>query len=240
MVNRRLILALGLLIGSSLAGQEVAAGPPGAGSVPTALGRGSFPWYDAKTDKVRVVKLPVPPDLSALDRLPGASAWLWGDYLVFGGFVVALVAVAVLMARSWKRFVPTEDSSDDQRRGGRGNSAGDLLPDALRRLGPTVDPWAEANRLRQAGDLAGAVVCLFAYQLLTLSRLRLVRLAPGRTGRQLHRSVIDEEFQTLLTPTLRQFELVYYGHQSPSPTDFATLWEAAEAFERRAAAAVPQ
>ena len=240
MVSHRLILTLGLLIGSPLGSRGDSAQPPRSGPVPTALGRGSFPWYDTQADKIRVVKLPVPPDLTALDRLPKASAWRWGDYLVFGTFVVALVAVAVLMARSWKRFEPTEDSSTDQGRGGRGNPASEILPDALRLLGPTNDPWAEANRLRLAGNLAGAVLCLFAHQMLTVSRLGLVRLAPGRTGRQLHRSVLDAEFQRLMTPTLRQFEAVYYGHRDPSPIDFATLWEAAEAFERRAATAVTQ
>ena len=236
MVNRGLILALGLLVGPPLADRLVKASPSSDGSVPTALGRGSFPWYDAQADQVRVVKVRVPPDLSALDRVPTLKAWRWGDYVVFGGFVVALVVVAVLMARSWKRYLPTADSATDQADPGRGNRAGEALPAALRRFDPGDDPWAEANRLRQAGDLAGAVVCLFAHQLLTLARLHLVRLAPGRTGRQLHRSVIDEEFQNLLTPTLRQFEAVYYGHRDPTPTDFATLWETAEAFERRVAA----
>ena len=41
------------------------------------------------------------------------------------------------------------------------------------------DPWAEANRRRAAGDLAGAVVCLFAYQLLALDQLG---LDPARAG----------------------------------------------------------
>ena len=239
MVNRRWIVAVGMLAGLSLSGRLVVAEAPGnGGPVPTALGRGSFPWYDAQTDRVRVVKLRIPPDLSPLDRLPKASAWRWGDYLVFGGFVVTLVGVAILIARSWKRYEPTDDSSHDQRRGSRGSLAGEILPDALRRLGPGDDPWAEAERLRQSGDLAGAVVCLFAHQLLTLSRLQLVRLAPGRTGRQLHRSVTDQEFQSLLAPTLRQFEAVYYGHRSLSPTEFAALWETAEAFERRASTLV--
>jgi len=104
----------------------------------------------------------------------------------------------------------------------------------LRANGATDDPWAEANRRRLNGDFAGATLCLFAHQLLTLSRLNLVRLAPGRTGRQLHRSVEDAEFQRLLMLTLRQFEAVYYGHRTPSASDFATVWASAEAFERRA------
>ena len=42
-----------------------------------------------------------------------------------------------------------------------------------------------------AGDLAGAVVCLFAYQLLALDRLGLIRLAPGRTGGSTFRGCDD-------------------------------------------------
>jgi hypothetical protein len=82
------------------------------------------------------------------------------------------------------------------------------------------------------------VVCLFAHQLLTLSRLGLVRLAPGRTGRQLLRSVADGDFRALVHPTLRMFEAAYYGQRPPTPDEFEGLWAQAEAFERRVAGGV--
>ena len=100
----------------------------------------------------------------------------------------------------------------------------------MRREFESSDPWEEALRRRARGDLTGAVICLFAHQLLTLSRLGLVRLAPGRTGRQLLRAVADAEFRGLALPTLRQFEVVYYGHRTPSPEEFAEVWQKPRAF----------
>ena len=66
-----------------------------------------------------------------------------------------------------------------------------------------ADPWAEAKRRRAAGDLAGAVVCLFAHQLLTLDQMGLIRLAPGRTGRHYVQSLRDRELIDSLGATLR-------------------------------------
>ena len=108
----------------------------------------------------------------------------------------------------------------------------------MRREFESSDPWEEAIRRRGRGDLAGAVVCLFAHQLLTLSRLGLVRLAPGRTGRQLLGAVADAEFRALVRPTLRLFEAVYYGHRTPSAEEFAAVWAGVEAFQRRVALGV--
>ncbi len=221
-------------------------------SIKSALGREDFPWYDAKNDQVRPIELPAtgrpnpsedqksrqsdpPRDRKSNEPFSG---WEWGDYLVFGGFVVALAALVGLVIRFWKRFEPTVDTVTDASRPAAPSRNGEALPADLRRDGATEDPWVEANRRRLAGDHAGAILCLFAHQLLTLSRLGLVRLAPGRTGRQLHRAVVDPEFRALMRPTLRQFEAVYYGHRTPSPGDFAAVWTSAEAFERRAAEGV--
>ena len=55
---------------------------------------------------------------------------------------------------------------------------------------------------------------------MTLSRLGLVRLAPGRTARQLLGSVGDADFRKLVAPTLRHFESAYYGHRNPSGEEF--------------------
>ena len=68
------------------------------------------------------------------------------------------------------------------------------------------DPWAEAQRRRAAGDLSGAIVCLFAHQLLTLDQLGLIRLAPGKTGRHYVQRLRDRESRRLSggdTPPVR-------------------------------------
>ncbi len=218
-----------------------AADPDPGNSIKSALGHGDFPWYDDKNDQVRPIELPATEQSNtSRDRTSSMplSGWKWGEYLVFGGFVVGLAVLVVLVFRFWKRFEPTVEAVPDASRPVGPGRSGETLPAGLHRDDATEDPWLEADRRRLAGDFEGAILCLFAHQLLTLSRLGLVRLAPGRTGRQLHRAVADPEFQTLMKPTLRQFEAVYYGHRTPSPVDFAAVWTSAEAFERRAAEGV--
>ena len=225
---------LGIVM-SALIGGTTVDGTDATERVKSALSRGSFPWYDAKKDGIQPVKLR---EYSQPNTGRTFKGWGWGDYLVFGGFVVAFVALAALVFWYWKRFEPTADSASEVARSPSTTLSGKVLPIGLRANGATDDPWAEANRRRLNGDFAGAILCLFAHQLLTLSKMNLVRLAPGRTGRQLHRGVSDAEFQRLMTPTLRQFEAVYYGHRTPSASDFAAVWASAEAFERRAAEGV--
>ena len=206
------------------------------GEVRAALERGAYPWYDPKTDGVvwRKIAEPWKPDWGR--RLDvGTISWAWSDYLVLVGFLVAFVALAWLIVRYWNRVGPTGEAGLEPSSRRAEGASGAVLPPGLRGQAAIDDPWAEADRRRQSGDFAGAAVCLFAHQLLSLARLGLVRLAPGRTGRQLHRSVTDRELRSLMLPTLRQFEAVYYGHRTPSGTDFAAVWTAAEAFERRLA-----
>ena len=156
-----------------------------------------------------------------------------GNLLPVTALVVGLIVLLAVLAWFWKEYRPTSDDLAANLPRGPGQARlVEELPEALR---GASDPWSEAVRLRDRGELGPAVVRLFAHQLLTLSRLGLVRLAPGRTGRQLVRSVADAEFQGLTTATLRSFESVYYGHHDPSEAEFAALWSVAEAFERRAA-----
>ncbi len=105
------------------------------------------------------------------------------------------------------------------------------LPEGIRPA--DGDPWAEANRRRAAGDLAGAVVCLFAYQLLALDQLGLIRLAPGRTGRHYVQSLRDRELIDSVGATLALFEDVYYGRRSPTAGAFESVWLRALAFQER-------
>jgi hypothetical protein len=76
---------------------------------------------------------------------------------------------------------------------------------------------------------------MFAYQLLSLDSLSMIRLIPGRTGRQLVRSVGDRQLRGWVEPTLRLFEAVYYGHRPPSPEAFEAAWISAQAFQQRVA-----
>jgi hypothetical protein len=105
------------------------------------------------------------------------------------------------------------------------------LPPGVRPEGG--DPWSEAIARRDAGDLAGATVCLFAHQLLSLDQLGLIRLAPGRTARHYVQAVQDHELRGSVAATLGLFEDVYYGHVRPEAEAFDLIWSRALAFQER-------
>jgi hypothetical protein len=95
------------------------------------------------------------------------------------------------------------------------------------------DPFSEAERRRAAGDLSGAIIYLFAHQLISLDRAGLIRLAPGWTGRQYVRWLRDPVLVDSLGATLGLFEEIYYGHNRPSKVAFEHVWSRAQALEDR-------
>lgn len=240
-------------VGIRAAGPET---PPAAtGDVRAVLARERYPWYDAQRDRL-VPVLPSPDfggrwwksvgrwfsDLFAplgrwlrglnTRRIPGIGGL--GDAVAIGLAMLLLTVVLVALMELLRRYrrVPIDDverlAAAQSVRTARieGLPAGDRLN--------LADPWAEAQRLRALGDLAGAVVHLFAHQILTLVRIRQLRPLPGRTGRQLVRSVPDRALRATVEPTLRLFEQVYYGHQTPTTAAFDPVWAEAEAFNQRA------
>ena len=203
-----------------------------------ALGKVANRWFDPATQRVRPVDIPVdarpsgdPSWLRTLGNLFGRGLGV-GNILPVAGLVIALLVLVGILVWFWREYQPIPGEADPRPAKPGGARSIEALPEALRGDG---DPWAEALRLRDLGDRGASVVRLFAHQLLTLSRLDLVRLAPGRTGRQLVRSVSDPEFRNLATATLRSFEAVFYGHRDLSDREFAAVWAGAEQFERRAA-----
>jgi Domain of unknown function (DUF4129) len=213
-------------------------------TVRRALEKGKYPWYDAGKDAVRPVWPPREWDLDWLERwLRG----LFGDRKLGGvaptgemvALVLAVLGLTILLAVLvvlWRTYRPEARGLLAAGGGPGGASRVEGLPEGLRP--ETDDPWAEAVRCRSRGDYARAVVCLFAHQLLTLDRLRLVRLVPGRTGRQIVRAIADGQLRGWVEPTLRLFERVYYGHQPPSAEAFEAAWADAESFQRRVAEGV--
>jgi hypothetical protein len=95
-----------------------------------------------------------------------------------------------------------------------------------------MDPWAEALR-RRAGDPAGAVVWLFLDQLVSLQRVGLIRLTPGKTARQYAQGLKDPVLAEGLQATLGAFEQVYYGRRLPAPATLQRVWACAEQFRGR-------
>jgi hypothetical protein len=211
-----------------------ATNPPA--SVRDALAKGNYPWYDARTDAVKPLWPPGEWDFDGLDwlrrtrlgRLPAAGSWVSMTLAM-----AALTILLVVLARLWQHYQPTPDGSGAVIRGPGTSARLEDLPEGLRP--ETGDPWSEAVRCRARGDYARAVVFLFAHQLLTLERIRQIRLVPGRTGRQLVRATADGQLRASVEPTLQLFEAVYYGHHIPSAEVFEPVWTAAEAFDRRVA-----
>ncbi|MEW4568081.1 DUF4129 domain-containing protein [Tautonia sp. JC769] len=200
----------------------------------------SFPWYDAQNDGFRPVTPPRPPTLPNA-RAGGGGSWFdWpslnlqdlGRLIVFVLLAAGLMALILYLARTWQRRIeesgPSRTASKAAQVTGSASRI-DALPTGLET--DDADPLEAARRFRDRGDRGRAVVLLFVHQLLLLDRMGLIRLAPGRTGRQLVRSIEDRVVQGAVGRTLRMFEAVSYGHQEPDAESFEALWEEAESLE---------
>jgi len=222
---------------------------PTAGPIKEALREGKYPWYDPEADRVQPVW---PARLAWLKWLSkrlesfydkvlkffdkfklgrGREISISGDSIGTLVLLAALVLFFVSLVVLWIRR-ESGLARGESARGRLGTSArlGEL-PEGIRP--GDGDPWAEAVRRRAAGDRAGAVVCLFAHQLVSLDQLGLIRLAPGRTGRHYVRALRDQEFVDSLGATLRLFEDVYYGRRLPTVQAFDSVWNRALVFQER-------
>ena len=92
-------------------------------------------------------------------------------------------------------------------------------------------------RRQAAGDLAGAVICLFAHQLLSLDQLGLIRLAPGRTGRQYVRALARSRFRSTPWAPLSVCSRMFITGGDAHRAAFESVWRRAQAFEERRRAA---
>jgi hypothetical protein len=229
---------------ASPAGPEAAAGP-----VREALRQGSYPWYDSDADRVRPIWAPrltwikwlldkVESMGKAINRFFSGmgvrrmpSVGLGGEYLGTLLLSTVLIAFFVFLLVLWMRKEPFAAGLPAARSTPGTAHLLAQLPEAL--MPGFDDPWAEAQRRRSAGDYAGAVIYLFAHQLLSLDRAGLIRLAPGWTGRYYVRRLRDPVLVDSLGATLRLFEEIYYGHRQPSAGAFERVWSRAEAFEAR-------
>ena len=207
---------------------ETPAPPPGADPVASALAKGAYPWYDAGSDAIKPVK---PPKRIATPAPQSKAEYSLLQLLIF--LLVALILAGLMAAVVWAyhRRLLEEDVPIGPRYGpARRVARSGPLPTGLDTGGG--DLMAEAARLRAAGNYSAALVHLFAHQLIALDRLRLLRLAPGRTGRQLVRSVSHEPVRTLIEPSLKLFEEVNYGRIPPTTEAFEAVWSRAQDLER--------
>lgn len=216
--------------------------PDAVAAVSESLSGRNFPWYDSSTDEFRPIMPPKPPAPPPPPKPPRTGNWSpfsfgtlylqdLGRLIVFVLLATALMGMILYIARTWQRRLAAEmvEESPKPTRVTGSVVRFDTLPTGL--VVDESDPLATARRLRERGELGRAVVMLFAHQLLTLDRLGMIRLAPGRTGRQLVRSINDEVVRGAVGRTLRMFEAVYYGHREPIASDFDALWAEAESLD---------
>jgi hypothetical protein len=238
----------------------------GVDVVETSLCDGRYPWYDAATGRVRPIwpaSTDVPQEwtnrLAALarrmgqaidaiqkriarffrplklDRLPVPRRL--GEFLMAALLFAGLAALVIFFLRVGLRGrAPSDVRAPEPSEARMISGLFDLPHEAELKDGAL---WNEAVRRRAHGDLAGALVCLFGYELLSLSRAGLIRLGPGRTGRQYVRALEDPHLRGPASATLRLFEEVYYGHRKPSAAAFEHVWKQAEAFRARLPGALP-
>ncbi|QDV34200.1 DUF4129 domain-containing protein [Tautonia plasticadhaerens] len=216
------------------------ANPEAVSTVREALSARSFPWYDAPADDFRPV-MPPAPDAPPSNPSGGRpmfdparlSLQELGRLIVFVLLATALTGLLLYVARTWRRRSRIEGRTIAPGPPGVAGSATrvESLPRGLEV--DESEPLEAARLLRARGDRARAVVLLFAHQLLLLDRLGRIRLSPGRTGRQLVRSIEDDEIRRSVSRTLRQFEEVCYGHREPGPDAFDALWAEAEVLDAR-------
>ena len=213
-------------------------GDPGAtAEVREALSDGGYPWYDAQSDALRPIMPPKPPNpprsMTPWLRMGELNLGDIGRLIVFVLLAATLSALVVFAARSW-RGMPRGVAVDDP--GSKATARGAAARVAALPIGLEVDesdPLEAARIHRERGDLGRAIILLFTHQILELDRRRLIRLAPGRTGRQLVRSIADGAIRPSMERTLRLFEDVYYGHRPPAADAFEAAWSEAEALEAR-------
>jgi hypothetical protein len=222
---------------------------PASSPVTEALREGKYPWYDADADRVQPVwparmsaqkwlRKRVKSILEAIgkffDRFKfdgGRGLAVSGDMIATVLLLATLVAFFFFLVMLWiRRQGGPGGGETDSRRLGNAARLNDL-PEGIRP--GDGDPWEEAQRRRASGDLSGAIVSLFAHQLLTLDQLGLIRLAPGKTGRHYLQGLRDRDFIDALGATLRLFEDVYYGRRSPTREAFESVWKHAQMFQQR-------
>lgn len=239
------LVLLWALVAAGQPPAEVADAPPEQ-AVRSSLGAKDYPWYDAERDAVRpIMNEPgswsrrlgrwIDSLLDRLGRLLRSSGGNTGGGNASGGGFFMLLMLAggalfvVLLWRLWWLHDVGLGS------GGGEADIGDAARIAGLRPGMSlegVDPWAEAMR-RRVDDPAGAIVWLFLDQLMSLQRLGLIRLTPGKTARQYAQALEDPVLADSLNATLGAFEAVYYGHRLPTAASLSAVWSGAERFRAR-------
>jgi hypothetical protein len=180
-----------------------------------------YPWYDAKTDGIRRVEVKQPWSVN----LPIGSFLQCAAWVV----VALLLAGAVyLLARAFSRRERGKARLSEEVAGRADRVESLPLSPADRRR----DLLAEAQRCRERGDYARAIVFLFSHQLLQLDKHGRIRLARGKTNRQYLREIGPlPALRGLVEQTTLVFEGVFFGHRRIERPAFEACWSRLEEFD---------
>ena len=211
-----------------------------------------YPWYDAKTDTIRPIR--IRQDREAADnrdsswesswkkkannpppvnrRFAGSSGFWESMQVVF--WAVLAAALALLAVFLVWAFLRREDQDESATDSATPESADfeqlvENLPFQIKR--PRSDLLGEAEHHYQAGNFDEAIVYLYSYQLVELDRNQLIHLTKGKTNRQYLRELWEHpELSRMLEETMLAFEDVFFGHYSLDRNRFEQCWNQLSSF----------
>jgi hypothetical protein len=214
-------------------------------------GRGAS-WYDSKDDDFRPVLPPRPWEFSSKSSPspaptttpnPGGAgpAGGWSFSLPMGSilqtllwFALALVVLALVgwaIRANWKFSMAAGKESQEATASPARLDISKIaaLPQGVSK---TEDFLAEAKRLLAAGDLAGAILHYFSFQLISLDRAGHIELRKGKTNGRYERE-LSRNRPALLAPfgtSIRLFEDVFFGGLPIDRASFDRVWAEREKF----------
>ncbi|MFN6129499.1 MAG: hypothetical protein ACK6DC_01490 [Planctomycetota bacterium] len=166
--------------------------------------------------------------------LAAFSKWMyeaWRLLVLIGlGILVAVLVYFLLRSEAFRTFFSprSEDRTTEDLEQQRAKVSD--LPFEIEQ--PLVGLRAQAERLRNAGDYSKAIVYLFSYLLVELDHAHCIRLERGKTNgayvRELH--PWSSLLSTML-PTVRLFELAYFGRREIDRDAFEGVWSKLASFE---------
>lgn len=175
----------------------------------------SYPWYDARTDELKRVRLARDWDWDWPDwSLPSMNfSWDWLKIVLWLAVALLLGLVIYVLIRVWRGrgFELQSTPSPDANTQAVDNAA------RVADLPFTIDPGGGnllelARRAYAAGDYGRAIVYLYSHELLELDKGQLIRLTRGKTNRQYLRELKGHgRLRTLLESSMQAFEDVFFG-----------------------------
>lgn len=208
-----LLLSMAVLVGAE--GATVAESPPPVEPLAEA------PWYDPQGDTWRRV-VPKPPAPETESEADDGGSGDGTPLFAYAMYLLVAVAIGLLAAQLW-RLRGGWGELDAEPRAPAPAATIAALPFALPQS--DQDPESALRAALAAGDLALAVVWLYALQLLRLDTAGVIRLTAGKTNRGYLREAGSAVPATVppLQATVAVFERSFFGHQAPSRAEVEAL-----------------